>query len=415
MPKSSDAGYIEKPENSRVRLRRSPRELVINIPPQGFHPRLILLILICIAPIFLGFFLIIRNVLYDNGFVNAPGLFSLSLGLGMTSFLIFSLALRTALYMDNQWFCVEYFLFFKRQQLSSGRLGGKISDIEAVKIDSAGFKFRHESDRGILIKEGKNTYSIGSHLSRSEKLWLVETIRKFLISLDSKDNTFLTQQSLPEQHQGSLEKVDKEEIYLSSRNSKKRQNAPLRKPSWSEVSLTKEINELWLTIPSMPQSQLFFWSVVFALSASFLLTAVSAIVIPPLFQFAFAEDNYRFALLLGIILMSPVFFVVSLSACTWISLHAKTIIHIDSEKFFIRNKYLWGGIIIEGYSKKISGIELRKELRDADDENNFEPTQKLFLLEQDKAYEFGGYLDKCEQLWLLQEMNVFLNELPKYE
>nr|WP_236619007.1 serine/threonine-protein kinase [Acaryochloris sp. CCMEE 5410] len=167
-----------KPMGSKVKLQRTRTHLTVDIPPIGLRGET--LGIGCFALFWNGFIFVWTAGALAAG---APFLFPLFsipfwiVGIGMASVVVFGVAGRTHLEINPQTFELVW------QVKSLGlryRRSGRTEDIEGIKLTTA-YTSNDRPVKGCTLLEGVNTHKFGTMLSPSEKAWLVEEIRDFLI------------------------------------------------------------------------------------------------------------------------------------------------------------------------------------------------------------------------------------------
>jgi eukaryotic-like serine/threonine-protein kinase len=168
--------HRRQPAGSRIALKKTFGRLLIDIPPVGL--RFDNLFWLGFALIWSGFlFFWTAGAILVGAQLFFP-LFSIPFwiaGLGLISALLFSVAGRTRLEIDRQYFRLQWHLFGFRHQVQ-----GRTEDIEGVQLASSD---REVNDKPVTIctlVEGVRNHRFGSWLTQSEKEWLVAEIAAFL-------------------------------------------------------------------------------------------------------------------------------------------------------------------------------------------------------------------------------------------
>jgi serine/threonine protein kinase len=168
--------HRRQPAGSRIALKKTFGRLLIDIPPVGL--RFDNLFWLGFALIWSGFlFFWTAGAILVGAQLFFP-LFSIPFwiaGLGLISALLFSVAGRTRLEIDRQYFRLQWQLFGFRHQVQ-----GRTEDIEGVQLASSD---REVNDKPVTIctlVEGVRNHRFGSWLTQSEKEWLVAEIAAFL-------------------------------------------------------------------------------------------------------------------------------------------------------------------------------------------------------------------------------------------
>jgi hypothetical protein len=168
--------HRRQPAGSRIMLKKTFGRLLVDIPPVGF--RFDNLFWLGFALIWSGFlFFWTAGAILVGAQLFFP-LFSIPFwiaGLGLISALLFSVAGRTRLEIDRQYFRLQWHLFGFRHQVQ-----GRTEDIEGVQLASSD---REVNDKPVTIctlVEGVRNHRFGSWLTQSEKEWLVAEIAAFI-------------------------------------------------------------------------------------------------------------------------------------------------------------------------------------------------------------------------------------------
>jgi eukaryotic-like serine/threonine-protein kinase len=164
-----------QPAGSRIIFKNTFQRFVVEIPASGF--RFQNLSWLGFALLWSGFlFFWTAGAIAVGAHLFFP-LFSIPfwiVGLGMVGGILFSVAGRTRLEIDRQYFRLQWKLLGLSRQIQ-----GRTADIEGVKLSSHG-GVNNQSAIACILVEGVRSHRFGSWLSQSEKEWLVEEIAAFL-------------------------------------------------------------------------------------------------------------------------------------------------------------------------------------------------------------------------------------------
>lgn len=177
-PDSSIQSVHKKPKGSRVKIQKTSKSLVVDIPPAGFRSQ--------------DLFLWIFNVLW-NGFLLlvfisggiqvlfSPVIFHVIVGVVMLGFLLWTSASKTRIQIDTNEFSVSWkcLLFSRKSQ-------GKTADLDKISINETGITSNRNPVMNCALFEGIKKHQFGSLLVREEQEWLVAEISDFLGQLKSR-------------------------------------------------------------------------------------------------------------------------------------------------------------------------------------------------------------------------------------
>ena len=168
--------HRRQPAGSRIALKKTFGQLLIDIPPVGF--RFDNLFWLGFALIWSGFlFFWTAGAILVGAQLFFP-LFSIPFwiaGLGLISAILFSVAGRTRVLIDRQYFRLQWQLFGFCHQVQ-----GRTEDIEGVQLASSDREINDKPVTICTLVEGVRNHRFGSWLTQSEKEWLVAEIAAFL-------------------------------------------------------------------------------------------------------------------------------------------------------------------------------------------------------------------------------------------
>ncbi|BBD53877.1 serine/threonine protein kinase [Planktothrix agardhii NIES-204] len=179
---SSNASQIQvchkKPKGSRVKIQKTSRSLVVDIPPAGFR----------VDYLFLWFFTIFWNGMIllpvlSNGilFLFSPIILFVIVGAVSFYYLIWASFSKTQIKIDQKEFIIHKKLFFKIW-ISQG----KTADLDKILINNTGTTINEKPVINCILYEGIIKHQFGSLLEQQEKEWLVAEISDFLQKLKGR-------------------------------------------------------------------------------------------------------------------------------------------------------------------------------------------------------------------------------------
>ncbi|CAD5958415.1 Serine/threonine-protein kinase PrkC [Planktothrix tepida] len=181
---SSNASGIQvhhkKPKGSRVKIQKTSRSLVVDIPPRGFQS----------DDLFLWFFTIFWNVTLlfpalSNNIVIlfSPFIIFVIIGAVLIYYLLWISFSKTLIKIDQKNFIVHKKLFFKNW-ISQG----KITDLDQILIHDTGTRINSKPVINCVLYEGIIKHQFGSLLEEQEQEWLVAEISDFLQKIKGRKN-----------------------------------------------------------------------------------------------------------------------------------------------------------------------------------------------------------------------------------
>lgn len=168
--------HRRQPAGSRIVAKKTFGRLIVDIPPVGF--RFDNLFWLGFALMWSGFLFFWTAGAIAVGAQLFFPLFSIPfwiVGLGLISALLFSIAGRTRLEIDRQYFRLQWQLFGFHHGVQ-----GRTEDIDGVKLISSNYQVNNKPVMACTLIEGVRSHRFGAWLSPAEKEWLVEEIGAFL-------------------------------------------------------------------------------------------------------------------------------------------------------------------------------------------------------------------------------------------
>lgn len=169
-------GQLRQPTGSRIELRKTSSQLILDIPPVGLRGETFFLLIFCIF--WNGFVLVWTGGAIASGAPFIFPLFSIPfwiVGLGLGATLLFSIAGRTKLEIHPQKFRLQWQLFKLRKQIQ----GNTLDLSSKVELQTA-YTQNDRPVKACALSEGVRTHKFGSMLSDREKEWLVQELTEFL-------------------------------------------------------------------------------------------------------------------------------------------------------------------------------------------------------------------------------------------
>ncbi|HBE50341.1 MAG TPA: serine/threonine protein kinase, partial [Cyanobacteria bacterium UBA11369] len=168
--------HRRQPAGSRIALKKTFGQLLIDIPPVGF--RFDNLFWLGFALLWSGFLFFWTAGAILVGAQLFLLLFSIPFWIAaliLISTLLFSVAGRTRVLIDRQSFRLQWQLFGFCHQVQ-----GRTEDIEAVQLASSNYEINNQHVMVCTLVEGLRSHRFGSWLTLAEKEWLVAEISTFL-------------------------------------------------------------------------------------------------------------------------------------------------------------------------------------------------------------------------------------------
>lgn len=180
---SSNASGIQipnkKPKGSRVKIQRTSRSLVVDIPPKGFQS----------DDLFLWFFTIFWNGMIIPALSHnilalfSPFILFVIMGGVLFYYLLWVTFSKTQIKIDHKDFMVHKKLFFKNWIVQ-----GKTTDLNKILINDTGTRINNKAVINCVLYEGIIKHQFGSLLEQQEKEWLVAEISDFLQKVKGRKN-----------------------------------------------------------------------------------------------------------------------------------------------------------------------------------------------------------------------------------